>query len=159
MLVPTAPVPDASTVPSPDAAPIQPPADAVALFPVSASLAQRPAIDGPAPPRPRLPARISGLSTGLRTALVAGIVALVVLVIFVIQNAHVIQVSFLGIDIRLYLAVALLLTLIAGAALMTLATVVLLMTAWGTARIARLRLAVGRTLLAAPPASPGPPAA
>ncbi|HEY5016882.1 MAG TPA: hypothetical protein VII59_08900 [Streptosporangiaceae bacterium] len=79
--------------------------------------------------------------------------------IFIIQNAHVVQASFLGIDVRLYLAVALLLTLIAGAALMTLTAVVLLMTAAKTARIAQLRRAVGRALLATPPASPGPPAA
>ncbi|MGI8445853.1 MAG: hypothetical protein ACR2MP_01445 [Streptosporangiaceae bacterium] len=36
-----------------------------------------------------------------------------------IQNAHVVQVSFLGIDTRLSLAVTLLLTLVAGAVLMT----------------------------------------
>jgi uncharacterized integral membrane protein len=77
--------------------------------------------------------------------------------IFIIQNAHVVQVSFLGIDVRLYLAVALLLTLIAGAALMTLTAVVLLMTAAKTARIAQLRRAVGRALLATPPPAPGRP--
>lgn len=73
------------------------------------------------------------------------------LVIFIIQNAHVVQVSLLGIDVRLSLAVALLLTLIAGAALMTLIAGAVLMTAAGTARVAQLRRAAARAL-AAPPA-------
>jgi uncharacterized integral membrane protein len=153
----TAPRPDAIIVPLPDAT--QPPAEAVALLPVPASVAPRPAIAAPASARPRLPARIRGLPAGLRAALAGGIAAFAVLVTFIIQNAHVVQVSFLGIDVRLYLAVALLLTLLAGAALMTLTAIAVLMTAAGTARIAQLRRAAGRALLAAPPASPGPPGA
>ena len=88
----------------------------------------------------------------MRTALIGGFLALIVLVIFIIQNAHVVQVSFLGIDVRLSLAVALLLTLFAGAVLMTFVAVAVLMTAAGTARIIQLRRAVGRTLAVPPPA-------
>jgi uncharacterized integral membrane protein len=66
----------------------------------------------------------------MHTGLIAGAVGLVVVLIFIIQNAHAVNVSFLGAHLRLSLAVALLLAAIAGA---------LLMAAAGTARITQLR--------------------
>jgi len=66
----------------------------------------------------------------MRTALIAGTAALVVVLIFVIQNTHAVNISFLGAHLHLSLAVALLLAAIAGA---------LVMAAAGTARITQLR--------------------
>ena len=66
----------------------------------------------------------------MRTALIAGTAGLVVVMIFIIQNAHPVNISFLGAHLRLSLAVALFLASIAGA---------LLMAAAGTARITQLR--------------------
>ena len=66
----------------------------------------------------------------MRTALIAGAVALVVVLIFIIQNTHAVDISFLGAHLRLSLAVALLLAAVVGA---------LLMAAAGTARITQLR--------------------
>jgi lipopolysaccharide assembly protein A len=86
----------------------------------------------PPPPPPQAPpgrptrTRISAF----RTALIAGVAALIVLMIFIIQNAHAVDISFLGAHLRLSLAVALLLAAIAGA---------LAMAAAGTARITQLR--------------------
>ena len=80
----------------------------------------------PAPPQRPAHTRISGLRTGLIT----GVVALIVVIIFIIQNAHAVNISFLGAHLHLSLAVALLLAVIAGA---------LAMAAAGTARITQLR--------------------
>ena len=66
----------------------------------------------------------------MRTGLIAGVVALAVVMIFIIQNAHAVNISFLGAHLRLSLAVALLLAAILGA---------LAMAAAGTARITQLR--------------------
>lgn len=66
----------------------------------------------------------------MRTGLIAGAVGLAVVMIFVIQNAHAVDISFLGAHLRLSLAVALLLAVIVGA---------LAMAAAGTARITQLR--------------------
>ena len=66
----------------------------------------------------------------MRTALIAGAVALVVVLIFIIQNTHAVDISFLGAHLHLSLAVALLFAAIAGA---------LAMAAAGTARITQLR--------------------
>jgi uncharacterized integral membrane protein len=66
----------------------------------------------------------------MRTGLIAGIVVLAIVLIFIIQNAHAVSISFLGAHLRLSLAVALLLAAIAGA---------LIMAAFGTARITQLR--------------------
>jgi lipopolysaccharide assembly protein A len=77
-------------------------------------------------PRPQLHTRISGMRAGL----IAGFAALIVVVIFIIQNAHAVNISFLGVHLVLPVAVALLLAAIAGA---------LLMAAAGTARITQLR--------------------
>jgi lipopolysaccharide assembly protein A len=67
--------------------------------------------------------------SGMHTALIAGIVALVLVLIFIIQNAHAVSISFLGAHLQLSLAVALLLAAVAGA---------LVMAAAGTARITQL---------------------
>jgi uncharacterized integral membrane protein len=80
----------------------------------------------PAPRRRRAHTRISGL----RTSLIVGVLALIVVLIFIIQNAHAVNISFLGAHLRLSLAVALFLAAIAGA---------LMMAAAGTARITQLR--------------------
>src|SRR6202043_3840783 len=79
-----------------------------------------------APRRGQMHTRISGMRTGLIT----GGAFLIVVMIFIIQNAHAVNISFLGAHLRLSLAVALLLAAIAGA---------LLMAAAGTARITQLR--------------------
>ena len=79
-----------------------------------------------APPREGLRTRISGMRTGLIT----GFAALIVVVIFLIQNPHAVNISFLGIHLVLPLAMALFLAAIAGA---------LAMAAAGTARITQLR--------------------
>jgi uncharacterized integral membrane protein len=78
------------------------------------------------PERERLSTRISGM----RTWLIVGALALTVVLIFIIQNAHAVNISFLGAHLRLSLAVALFLAAIAGA---------LVMAAAGTARITQLR--------------------
>lgn len=85
----------------------------------------------PPPPRRRSHSRISGLRTGL----IAGVLALVLVMIFIIQNAHSVNISFLGAHLRLSLAVALFLAAIAGA---------LVMAAAGTARITQLRKIIRR---------------
>jgi lipopolysaccharide assembly protein A len=87
----------------------------------------------PPPPAPALPPRAGGMHTrisGLRTSLIAGFAGLIVVMIFIIQNAHAVNISFLGAHLRLSLAVALFLAAIAGA---------LIMAAAGTARITQLR--------------------
>jgi putative membrane protein len=71
----------------------------------------------------------------MRTALIAGFAVLIVVVIFVIQNASAVNISFLGAHLRMSLAVALLLAVIAGA---------LIMAAAGTARITQLRQGIRR---------------
>jgi lipopolysaccharide assembly protein A len=91
-----------------------------------------PSANGSAPPIPQVPAS-TALRTkisSMRTGLIAGIAALTVVLIFVIQNANAVSISFLGAHLRLSLAVALLLAAVAGA---------LVMAAAGTARITQLR--------------------
>jgi lipopolysaccharide assembly protein A len=73
--------------------------------------------------------------SGMRISLIAGFVGLIVVMIFIIQNAHTVNISFLGAHLRLSLAVALFLAAIAGA---------LIMAAAGTARIAQLRQTIRR---------------
>ena len=68
--------------------------------------------------------------SGLRTGLITGVVALIVVIIFIVQNAHAVNISFLGAHLHLSLAVALLLAVIAGA---------LAMAAAGAPRITQLR--------------------
>jgi putative membrane protein len=81
----------------------------------------------PSPPKAgRMHTRISGM----RTSLIVGFAGLIVVMIFIIQNAHAVNISFLGAHLRLSLAVALFLAAIAGA---------LIMAGAGTARITQLR--------------------
>ena len=86
----------------------------------------------PPPPPPQAPPRRPTRSriSAIRTGLIAGVVALTVVMIFIIQNAHAVDISFLGAHLHLSLAVALLFAAIAGA---------LAMAAAGTARITQLR--------------------
>jgi lipopolysaccharide assembly protein A len=72
----------------------------------------------------------------VRTALIAGAVALILVLIFIIENAHAVTIVYFGAHLRLSLAVALLLAAIGGA---------LLMAAAGTARITQLRLGIRRS--------------
>ena len=93
-----------------------------------------PSANGSAPPPPareQPPTRTSGM----RTRLIAGLAVLVVAVIFIIQNAHAANISFLGVHLVLPLAAALLLAAIAGA---------LLMAAAGPARVTQLRQIIRR---------------
>jgi lipopolysaccharide assembly protein A len=83
------------------------------------------------PPKPGMHTRISGM----RTSLIAGFAGLIVVMIFIIQNAHTVNISFLGAHLRLSLAVALFLAAIAGG---------LIMAAAGTARITELRRVMRR---------------
>jgi lipopolysaccharide assembly protein A len=80
----------------------------------------------PAPQRQPLSARISSNRTGL----IAGIAALIAVVIFIIQNPHAMNISFLDVHLVLPQAMALILAALAGA---------LLTAGAGTARIAQLR--------------------
>jgi uncharacterized integral membrane protein len=98
----------------------------------------QPSVNGSAPPPPAQPPARGRLHTrisGIRTGLIAGIAALIVVMIFVIQNAHAVDISFLGAHLRLSLAVALFFAAIAGA---------LVMAAAGTARITQLRRIIRR---------------
>lgn len=90
----------------------------------------RPSVNGHAkrPPalRTRRPTRIANIRMGL----IAGTGVLVLLVIFIVQNAHTVHITFLGAHAMVSLAVALLLAAIAGA---------LVMAAAGTTPITQLR--------------------
>jgi len=107
----------------------QPPAQGTAttLPPPSANGASP---QPPAAPRRSRPRRLYTRISGMRTGLIAGAAALIVVMIFIIQNAHAVNISFLGAHLVLSLAVALFLAAIAGA---------LIMAAAGTARITQLR--------------------
>ena len=74
--------------------------------------------------------RLRDQISSIRIALIAGTAALVVVLIFIIQNANAVGITFLGAHLHLPLAVALLFAAIAGA---------LIMAAAGTARITELR--------------------
>jgi putative membrane protein len=104
------------------------PSDTTATLPPPSAngSAPPPPAAAPTPPQRRAHTRISGI----RTSLIAGVLVLIVVMIFVIQNAHAVNISFLGAHLRLSLAVALFLAAIAGA---------LIMAAAGTARITELR--------------------
>jgi len=71
----------------------------------------------------------------MRTGLIAAAAALTVVLIFIVQNAHAVSVSFFGAHLRLSLAVALFFAAIAGALAMAVA---------GTARITQLRRIIRR---------------
>jgi uncharacterized integral membrane protein len=88
-------------------------------------------------PQPPGPGQTRTRASGMRTGLIAGFAVLVVAVVFVIQNAHSANISFLGAHLVLPLAAALLLAAIAGA---------LLMGAVGPARVTKLRQVIRRAL-------------
>src|SRR5204862_262538 len=96
--------------------------------------------------RPRRPIRRTRIR-GLRTARTAGALALIVLGSSIPHPAQAPRVSCLGAPLRLSLAVALLLAVIAGA---------LLMAAAGTARITQLRMIMRRDRRRQPPAPATP---
>jgi putative membrane protein len=89
----------------------------------------------PAAPLPPSAGRMHSRISSFRTGLIAGTAGLIVVMIFVVQNAHAVSISFLGAHLRLSLAVALFLAAIAGG---------LLMAAAGTARITQLRRIIRR---------------
>jgi uncharacterized integral membrane protein len=119
MTEPAAPHGTASTLPPPSANGSAPPPPA------------------PPPPAPQPPGRgqLQTRTSGMRAGLIAGFAALVVAVIFIIQNAHAANISFLGVHLVLPLAAALILAAIAGA---------LAMAAVGPARVTRLRQTIRR---------------
>ena len=103
-----------------------------AAAPTSATPPQpTPAQAAPTPRRGSLGSRIGTA----RTALIAGALVLIVVLIFIIENAHAVTITFFGAHLRISLAVALLLAAIAGA---------LIMAAAGTARITQLRMTMRR---------------
>ena len=67
--------------------------------------------------------------------MIGGALVLIVVLIFIIENAHAVTITFFGAHLRVSLAVALLLAAIAGA---------LIMAAAGTARITQLRMTMRR---------------
>jgi putative membrane protein len=98
------------------------------LPPPSANGSSSPPSAAPTPAHKagRMHTRISGM----RTSLIAAAAGLIVVMIFIIQNANAVSISFLGAHLRLSLAVALVFAAIAGA---------LIMAAAGTARITQLQ--------------------
>jgi putative membrane protein len=115
----TEPAPHTTTLPPPSpngAAPSAPPPAAPAASP---------------PRRGPLGSRIGTT----RTAMIAGAVVLVVVLVFIIENANAVTITFFGAHLRISLAVALLLAAIGGA---------LIMAAAGTARITQLRMTMRR---------------
>jgi len=120
----TEPATHATTLPPPSPNGDAPPA------PAPPAPAQ-PASASPTPRRGRLGSRIGTA----RTALIAGALVLIVVLIFIIENAHAVTITFFGAHLRISLAVALLLAAIAGA---------LIMAAAGTARITQLRMTMRR---------------
>ena len=100
-----------------------------------------PSANGSAPPSPAPQLAGRGQprtwTSGMRTGLIAGFAVLVVAVIFIIQNAHAANISFLGVHLVLPLAAALFLAAITGA---------LLMAAAGPARVTQLRQIIRRAL-------------
>ena len=97
-----------------------------------------------APQTERRPTRLSSL----HVALLAAALLLVLLVVFLVQNAHPVKVSFLGAHLHVSLAVAMLAAAVAGA---------LLMGAAGAARIGQMRRRMRRQVRTGEPA-PQPPA-
>ena len=124
---PNGAAPHAPAAMPPQAAPPQ-------AAPAPAQAAPAPAQAGSAartPRRGQLGSRIGAT----RTAMIGGALVLIVVLIFIIENAHAVTITFFGAHLRISLAVALLLAAIAGA---------LIMAAAGTARITQLRMAMRR---------------
>jgi lipopolysaccharide assembly protein A len=94
-----------------------------------------PSANGSAPPQAPTRGPMHTRISGMRTGLIVSVAVLIVVLIFIIQNAHAVNISFLGAHLRLSLAVALFLAAIAGA---------MVMAAAGTARITQLRRVMRR---------------
>jgi uncharacterized integral membrane protein len=86
----------------------------------------------PAPPDRRRPTRIASIRMGL----IAGIGGLILLVVFIIQNAQAVHITFFGAHASVSLAAVLLVAAVAGALVAAVA---------GTARITQLRRTMRRT--------------
>jgi lipopolysaccharide assembly protein A len=130
------------TEPAPHAATL-PPASPNGVAPAPAP---KPTPSTPTPPAPtptppaaaaRTPRRrlLGSRISAAWTALIAGALVLIVVLIFIIENAHTVTITFFGAHGRISLAVALLLAAIAGALIMAVA---------GTARITQLRMSMRR---------------
>ena len=129
----TEPATNAATLPpaSPNGTAPQAPA-VTPVTPTQAAPAPEQAGSAAATPRRgRLGSRIGAT----RTAMIAGALVLIVVLIFIIENAHTVTITFFGAHLQVSLAVALLLAAIAGA---------LIMAAAGTARITQLRMTMRR---------------
>jgi lipopolysaccharide assembly protein A len=122
----TEPAPHTTTLPPPSLNGAAPTAPAAAPAPAAPA-----APAAPPPSRGPLGSRIGTA----RTAMIAGAVVLIVVLVFIIENAHAVTITFFGAHLQISLAVALLLAAIAGA---------LIMAAAGTARITQLRMAMRR---------------
>ena len=136
--------PHAATLPpaSPNGvapAPAPKPTPSTPGAPTTPSTPTPPAAAAPTPPSAaaRTPRRgLLGSRIGAAwTALIAGALVLIVVLIFIIENAHTVTITFFGAHGRISLAVALLLAAVAGA---------LIMAAAGTARITQLRMTMRR---------------
>jgi uncharacterized integral membrane protein len=92
----------------------------------------RPSANSSARTAPRRPTRIASIRMGM----IAGIGVLILLMIFIVQNAHAVPITFFGAHASVSLAAALLVAAVAGA---------LVTTAAGTARTTRLRHTMRRT--------------
>ena len=108
------------------------PADTTATPPVSSNGSAAPSrpVESGQSARQR-PTRLGSLHVGL----IVAAVALVLLVIFLVQNAHTVKISFLGGHLRVSLAVAMLIASVVGA---------LIVGAAGAARIGQLRRSARR---------------
>jgi uncharacterized integral membrane protein len=115
------------SLPAPARGSTMPPA-----VPSNGSTVMPPSVESGRPPRGR-PTRIGSLHVGL----VVAAAALVLLVIFLVQNARTVEVSFLGGHLRVSLAVAMLIAAVAGA---------LIVGAAGAARIGQLRHSARRSV-------------
>ena len=132
----TEPAPHAATLPpaSPngvDPAPAPKPTPTLTPTPTAEPTPTPTPTPTPAPRRGLLGSRIGAAWT----ALIAGALVLIVVLIFIIENAHTVTITFFGAHGRISLAVALLLAAIAGALIMAVA---------GTARITQLRMSMRR---------------
>ena len=130
----TEPAPHAATLPpaSPNGvAPAPIPTPTPTATPTPTPVTPTPPASAVPPPREAKGSRIGTA----RTALIAGALVLIVVLVFIIENAHAVTITFFGAHLRISLAVALLLAAIAGA---------LIMAAAGTARITQLRMIMRR---------------
>jgi uncharacterized integral membrane protein len=105
-----------------------PPQGATTTLPLQSANGTSPQL--PATPGPPKAGRMNTRISGMRTSLIAAFVGLIVAMIFISQNVHAANISFLGMHLVLPLAGALLLAAIAGS---------LLTVAAEQARITRLR--------------------